>query len=233
MQKVLYLRLLLSLLCILGVRHLNAQQTVFTGSCGATANDNLTWTLDTESNTLTISGTGAMTDYDNADNKDPWMAYNDEDLVYLKLEEGLTHIGDYAFYNRTYLEEIRIPTTVTSIGDYAFGRCLSVTSVMALPETAPELESNSFSNVRATLFYNNKDNSYDEDLWATNLSERYTVVVDKVGDNVLSIISSNAGTDGIHIITGTGAMYDYNNDNGYYTLPPYLNKLIWEPCAKK
>lgn len=26
-------------------------------------------------------------------------------------------------------------------------------------------------------------------------------------------------------------MYNYNNDDGYYTLPPYLNKLIWEPCA--
>ena len=232
MLKVLYLRLLLSLLCILGVSHLNAQQTVFTGSCGAAANDNLTWTLNTESNLLTISGSGAMADYDNSDNKAPWLSYADEDLVYLKLEEGLTHIGDYAFYNRTYLEEIRIPTTVTSIGDYAFGRCLSVTSVMALPETAPELESNSFSNVRATLLYNNRDsNAYNDGYWALNFSERYEVVVDKVGDNILSIISSNSGTDGIHILTGIGAMYDYNNDDGYYTLPPYLNKLIWEPCA--
>ena len=232
MQKVLYLRLLLSLLCILGVRHLNAQQTVFTGSCGTTANDNLTWTLNTESNLLTISGSGAMADYDNSDNKAPWLSYADEDLVYLKLEEGLTHIGDYAFYNRTYLEELRIPTTVTSIGDYAFGRCLSVTSVMALPETAPELGSNSFSSVRATLLYNNRDsNAYNDGYWALNFSERYEVVVDKVGDNILSIISSNSGTDGIHILTGTGAMYDYNNDDGYYTLPPYLNKLIWEPCA--
>lgn len=115
----------MSVVCIVSGIYLKAQETVFSGSCGATENDYLTWTLDTQSKTLTISGTGAMTDYDNADNKAPWLAYDDESLTYLKLGEGLTHIGDYAFYDRTYLNELRIPTTVTSIGNYAFYRCLA------------------------------------------------------------------------------------------------------------
>ena len=189
MQKVLYLRLLLSLLCILGVSHLNAQQTVFTGSCGAAANDNLTWTLDTESNLLTISGSGAMADYDNSDNKAPWLSYADEDLVYLKLEEGLTHIGDYAFYNRTFLDEVRIPTTVTSIGEYAFYRCLAIHYLWALPETAPTIESTTFQSTNVNrFFYNHKDSSYDSGWWATYLNNRYEIYVDKVGDNLLSIV---------------------------------------------
>ncbi len=228
MQKVLYLRLLLSLLCILGVRHLNAQQTVFTGSCGATANDNLTWTLNTESNLLTISGSGAMADYDNSDNKAPWLSYADEDLVYLKLEEGLTHIGDYAFYNRTYLEELRIPTTVTSIGDYAFYRCLAIHYLWALPETAPTIESTTFQSTNVnSFFYNHKDSSYDSGWWATYLNNRYVIYVDKVGDNLLSIVSPNSGGAGRHIITGTGAMYDYDIDSN---LPPYKTWTDWFYC---
>ena len=228
MQKVLYLRLLLSLLCILGVSHLNAQQTVFTGSCGATANDNLTWTLNTESNLLTISGSGAMADYDNSDNKAPWLSYADEDLVYLKLEEGLTHIGDYAFYNRTYLDEVRIPTTVTSIGDYAFYRCLAIHYLWALPETAPTIESTTFQSTNVnSFFYNHKDSSYDSGWWATYLNNRYVIYVDKVGDNLLSIVSPNSGSAGRHIITGTGAMYDYER---YSNLPPYKTWIDQYPC---
>lgn len=228
MQKVLYLRLLLSLLCILGVSHLNAQQTVFTGSCGAAANDNLTWTLDTESNLLTISGSGAMADYDNSDNKAPWLSYADEDLVYLKLEEGLTHIGDYAFYNRTYLDEVKIPTTVTSIGEYAFYRCLAIHYLWALPETAPTIESTTFQSTNVNrFFYNHKDSSYDSGLWATYLNNRYEIYVDKVGDNLLSIVSPNSGSAGRHIITGTGAMYDYDRNSN---LPPYKTWTDWFYC---
>ena len=228
MLKVLYLRLLLSLLCILGVSHLNAQQTVFTGSCGATANDNLTWTLNTESNLLTISGSGAMADYDNSDNKAPWLSYADEDLVYLKLEEGLTHIGDYAFYNRTYLDEVRIPTTVTSIGEYAFYRCVAIHYLWALPETAPTIESTTFQSTNVnSFFYNHKDSSYDSGWWATDLNNRYVIYVDKVGDNLLSIVSPNSGSAGRHIITGTGAMYDYER---YSNLPPYKTWIDQYPC---
>ena len=228
MQKVLYLRLLLSLLCILGVSHLNAQQTVFTGSCGAAANDNLTWTLDTESNLLTISGSGAMADYDNSDNKAPWLSYADEDLVYLKLEEGLTHIGDYAFYNRTFLDEVKIPTTVTSIGEYAFYRCLAIHYLWALPETAPTIESTTFQSTNVNrFFYNHKDSSYDSGWWATYLNNRYEIYVDKVGDNLLSIVSPNSGSAGRHIITGTGAMYDYER---YSNLPPYKTWIDQYPC---
>lgn len=228
MLKVLYLRLLLSLLCILGVSHLNAQQTVFTGSCGATANDNLTWTLNTESNLLTISGSGAMADYDNSGNKAPWLEYADDDLVNLKLEEGLTHIGDYAFYDRTYLEEVRIPTTVISIGDYAFYRCLAIQYLWALPETAPTIESTTFQSTNVNrFFYNHKDSSYDSGWWATYLNNRYKIYVDKVGDNLLSIVSPNSGSAGRHIITGTGAMYDYDKKSN---LPPYKTWTDWFYC---
>lgn len=228
MRKFIYLRLLLSVVCIVSGIYLKAQETVFSGSCGATENDHLTWTLDTQSKTLTINGTGAMTDYDNADNKAPWLAYDDESLTYLKLGEGLTHIGDYAFYDRTYLNELRIPTTVTSIGNYAFYRCLAMYYVWAMPETAPTLESNAFSSTNVnTFFYNHKDTSYDSGLWATYFRDRYQVYIDKVGENLYSIVSPNSINGGRHIITGHGAMYDYNNIS---SIPPYKTWISQYPC---
>ena len=234
MQKVLYLRLLLSLLCILGVSHLNAQQTVFTGSCGATANDNLTWTLNTESNLLTISGSGAMADYDNSDNKAPWLSYADEDLVYLKLEEGLTHIGDYAFFSRTYLTSFRLPSTLQSIGDYAFARCFTVMYVEALAETAPSVGVNAFQdcgNGDEKLYYNYYDeDQYTYGYWAMYFKNVAPIYVDKVGDDIISIVNphiSDGINNGRHEINGTGAMYDYDNASNQ---APYRTWTTQYPC---
>ena len=86
------------------------------GTCG----DNLTWTLtgDCDSLALTISGTGDMDDYTlgNA----PWFSqrFNIKTLV---LEDGITHIGDYAFALCPVVTgTLIIPNTVTSIGQNAF-----------------------------------------------------------------------------------------------------------------
>ena len=57
--------------------------------------DNLTWTLDADG-TLTISGTGAMKNYD-YDNRSP--AYNNSKVKKIVIEDGVTSIGDDAFYN--------------------------------------------------------------------------------------------------------------------------------------
>ena len=93
------------------------------GTCG----DNLTWTLDTESGILTISGTGAMTNYTYSSNA-PWYSYRTS-IKTVIIEDGVTSIGSYAFYNCTGLTSIEIPNSVTSIGEYAFSGCKSLTSI--------------------------------------------------------------------------------------------------------
>ena len=101
-------------------------QNPTTGTCGAAGNEsNVTWTVtDTDDDntyeTLTISGTGAMADYDDSgSNNQPWKDY----LNYIKdvvISDEITHIGNYAFYNCSKLESIIIPNNVTSIGAHAF-----------------------------------------------------------------------------------------------------------------
>ena len=46
-----------------------------------------------------------------------------------KLLNGVTSIGDYAFYYRANLTLTEIPNSVTSIGEYAFYYCTSLSSI--------------------------------------------------------------------------------------------------------
>ena len=97
-------------------------KTAESGSCGA----NLTWNFD--SGTLTISGTGPMTDY-STDNLAPWFDLSDN-ITVLHINPGLTTIGDYAFYGLTKVaNDVHIPAGVTYIGKYAFDVCVSIPSV--------------------------------------------------------------------------------------------------------
>ena len=91
-----------------------------------TESDGLTWTLDADG-TLTISGTGAMKNYDYDNNPSP--AYNNSKVKKVVIEKGVTTIGEYAFCNCTSLTDITIPDSVTNIEDFAFEGCISLTSI--------------------------------------------------------------------------------------------------------
>ena len=88
--------------------------------------DNLTWTL-TADGTLTISGTGAMKDYNAADNLSP--AYMNSDVKKVVIEDGVTSIGELAFYKCSSLTNITIPDSVTCIEYAAFHGCSSLSSI--------------------------------------------------------------------------------------------------------
>ena len=88
--------------------------------------DNLTWKLDADG-TMTISGTGAMKNYNSDDNPSP--AYKNSNVKTVVIEDGVTSIGNYAFSDCSSLTSITIPDSVTSIGYYAFFYCTSLTSI--------------------------------------------------------------------------------------------------------
>ena len=88
--------------------------------------DNLTWTLYADGK-LTISGTGAMKDYNAADNLSP--AYMNSDVKKVVIEDGVTSIGELAFFKCSSLTNITIPDSVTCIAYAAFHGCSSLSSI--------------------------------------------------------------------------------------------------------
>lgn len=89
------------------------------GKCG----DNMTYTYESATKTLTISGTGAMYDY--TDTNRPWK-YSVKHVV---VNEGVTTIGKNAFHWFSEIVSVKIPSTIIKIGEYAFGGCLALSSV--------------------------------------------------------------------------------------------------------
>ena len=102
--------------------------------------DNLTWTL-TADGTLTISGEGAMKDYNSDDNPSP--VYNNSDVKKIVIEDGVTSIGAYAFYDCSSLTSITIPSIVTSIGNSAFDGCRSLKSI-TIPDSVTSIGNSAF-----------------------------------------------------------------------------------------
>ena len=91
------------------------------GTCG----DNLTW--DLTNGVLTISGTGSMTNW-TGDPHAPW--YADRTSVQsVVINEGVTSIGDAAFFNCTALSTVTVPQSVTRVGDNVFVGCSALTAI--------------------------------------------------------------------------------------------------------
>ena len=108
------------------------------GTCG----DNLTWSLSFQDSTLTITGTGAMSDY-NWDS--PWSGYR-EDIKYAIVGEGVTRIGNTAFRDHVHLQECSLPSTLLSIGDEAFCFCFQLMNLV-IPESCTTFGSAPFNLV--------------------------------------------------------------------------------------
>ena len=93
----------------------------------------LHWTLDNDG-LLTISGSGAMNDIYINQEPNTWLAYRD-DIVTAVLEEGVTSLGNRAFYRCTALESVTLPASLTGpVGQNAFSLCSALTAIAADPE---------------------------------------------------------------------------------------------------
>ncbi len=114
MKKAMVLLLSAVLILSLGFVFGAGAEVVDSGTCG----DGLTWTLDSEG-TLTISGTGPMTDYSSSGS--PFRS--NDSIKKVVVENGVTSIGTYAFYYCQKLEEISLPYGIETIGAHAFHSC--------------------------------------------------------------------------------------------------------------
>lgn len=90
------------------------------GECG----DSIKWLLDVDTNVLEITGIGAIDDY----SESPWSTYNNK-INLIKISEGITSIGSYAFSDLSNVTEIELPNSIEKIGYKAFAYCESLSQI--------------------------------------------------------------------------------------------------------
>lgn len=154
-------------------------ENIYNGNCGA----NLTWEYNTETKVLTISGTGAMNDFDwqTGGMLAPWVKNNNiyNYLETVVISDGVTSIGEHAFYYCENLKNITIPSSVKSIGMGAFYSCKSLIGItipngtesigedafkycnglkeVTVPGSVKSIEEGAFSN----CYYEETDDDYN------------------------------------------------------------------------
>ena len=98
------------------------------GTCGADGNaESVNWSFASDDGVLTISGSGDMADYTTA-SPAPWQEHKDS-VTKVKVEDGVTSIGSYAFRAYTNLQEVTLPSSVIKIGDSAFDGATKLTGI--------------------------------------------------------------------------------------------------------
>lgn len=138
--RLLFAALLLLALCI------GASAAGTSGKCGPSAY----WSFDSSTGTLTISGSGAMNDYEYG--VYPWMNYRDS-IQTIVIGDQITQIGRYAF-TVTACSTIKFGKNVRSIGERAFLECRNLNGDLTIPDSVVEIGEGAFyqcENLNGTL----------------------------------------------------------------------------------
>lgn len=109
---------------------------VTSGNCG----DGIAWTLFDDGE-LIIGGNGAIADYGSYT---LWGGHN-SDIVKVVIENGITKIGDKAFYDCVNLEKVEISDSVTDIGEMAFCFCTELDGVV-IPDSVSGIGESAFAS---------------------------------------------------------------------------------------
>lgn len=121
------------------VRETGLQKNVVTNY--RSTNNDITWNF--REGTLTVSGKGNIPDYVSGA---PWSShsYNIERLV---ISEGITGIGEAAFYGCYYLTDVSLPDTLTSIGTAAFANCYDLETI-TIPKKVTTIKDYAFQSCK-------------------------------------------------------------------------------------
>lgn len=140
------------------------EDTPVSNTCG----ENLTWELDGD--TLTISGKGAMDDFEKGA---PWQAHKDS--ITEVVMKGVTYVGACAFQDYDRLTQVDFGNALTEIGKQAFQSCDGLTSI-TLPATFKVFGEESFRSCKnlEEINCNGKFPSFRQNcLWDTYVTITY------------------------------------------------------------
>ena len=117
--------------------------------------DTLTWDFDAAAGMLSVHGEGPMRDY--SGEAPEWEQYKDQILA-VHLDDGITSVSAYAFYNYLRLTEVRLPDSVEVIDVSAFDYDWELRTI-TIPASLEYVGSRAFYN---TLLWEPEDLIFPE-----------------------------------------------------------------------
>lgn len=223
-----------------------AYNPVITGTCGTGVN----WVFDETARVLTISGNGAMDNYDDNDDDGifsmPWAEYL-SDIEMVVVEEGVTTIGDHAFHGinssevklpeslvsignyalaMTELPEITIPASVTSIGDSAFFAC--TISEIILPDGLTYLGEGAFQSCANLKTINIPASLKKISSWTFSHTGLTSIMIPGTVDSIEESAFNHCHLENVVISEGVTSIGDwafYWTDLAEVTLPQTITNI--------
>ena len=117
--------------------------TVYNGVCG----ENVSWTLDSETKVLTISGTGEMYHDGHFSDSLHWQGQKLTTTIQsVVIEPGVTSIGYWAFANATNLTSVTMPEGISVVENNAFYNS-GITSIV-LPNSVTDVNDGAFDDCK-------------------------------------------------------------------------------------
>ncbi|MBE6650957.1 MAG: leucine-rich repeat domain-containing protein [Ruminococcaceae bacterium] len=212
------LTLLLSLLAFTSCGDDGTVEIIANGECGS----GITWTLD-ENGKLSLSGGGDMKDF--GENNSPWHSHR-ENIKSIVISDGITSIGEYAFYHSTSLVDISIPKSVAVIKAFAFADCYKLQSIV-LPTGLKTIGENAFRSCmklkKITLPYTLETIDHDAFSGCRVLSKiSIPKSVTFVGRDAFSYWTSQQTVE----IEGSDAGWDAEWKGNSWVKTEYFNKAV-------
>lgn len=128
-------------------------QVLQSGVCGETVN----WEL-TSDGTITLYGYGATENY-HSGKMAPWSEFADQ-ITRVVIEEGITDLGNTAFYSCSAITEVVCPDSLQTIGSNAFIKCKSLT-LLTLGAKLQSIGKYAFGGTGlTTVFYNGSQENW-------------------------------------------------------------------------
>ena len=200
--------------------------------------DNAYWSFDENTGKLTISGTGAMYDYQYVQwylpSTAPWSQYF-ASIKSVEISEGITKIGEYAFFYCIELTDVTIPASVTDIGYAAFYSSGPSKPTFAQGSKLETVEAYAFTHsylteislpeglktIEDSAFYDNVN------LKTVTIPSSVTNIGDSVFDlsNKIDIVYCYADPANLSIGSTTNSFKD-NKGTRFVVLEQYLEKYL-------
>lgn len=158
-------------------------------------NENISYTFDSESGLLTVTGTGQL--------PNDYTFNGSKDIKKIVIGEGITDIASDTFNYCSNVTELVLPTTLVRIRDYAFGH-LAITQI-SLPEGFTTADGSAFGyceNVTSISLPSTLESMYGSSFDTTNVS---SITIDEHNTNYKTIDGNVYTADEKKLVVYCGA----------------------------